>query len=282
MTPPSPSPLTGTTVVRRQLGRRLRRLREQAGKTAADVQAAKLASTVKLWRIETGKAAVKIADVRALCWLYDADAATTDALAALAEGTVGQDWWERAGDAVRLAGFGLYLGLESVATEISLYQPELVHGLFQTEDYIRAVQRGTLLDTTEEDVEWTVQARLARQNTLFGRPTPPRVRAVLSEWAVTRPVGPDTVAGRQRARLLELVGREGIEIGVLPAAVGPHPGFRGEFTILDFDDPDDPAVVCIETEAGSTFLERPEGVARQRRVFERLQELSVPIKEFSP
>jgi transcriptional regulator with XRE-family HTH domain len=273
---------TGTTVVRRQLGRRLRRLREQAGKTTNDVEAAKLASTVKLWRIETGKVPVKIADARALCWLYDADAATTDALTALAEATTGQDWWERGGDAVRLAGFDLYLGLESTASRLSLYQPEIVHGLFHNEEYARAVQWGTMLEPTAEDVERTVRTRLTRQEVLFGRSAPPRIEAVLSEWALTRPVGSAEVMAEQRARLLAIADRDGIELGVLPSAAGPHPGFRGAFTLLDFDDPDDPAVVYTETEAGATFIERPEGVARQRRVFARLQELSVPIKEFPP
>lgn len=272
--------VTGTTVVRRQLGRRLRRLREQAGKTTADVEAAKLASTVKLWRIETGKVPVKIADVRALCWLYGADPASTDALATLAEGTVGQDWWGKGAGGQHIAGFDLYLGLESAAAGISLYQPEVVHGLFQTEEYARAVEWGTLLDPTEEDVEHHVRTRLTRQQVLFGRPVPPRIRAVFSEWALTRPVGPPQVSARQRDHLHDVADRDGIDIAVLAAATGPHPGFRGEFALMDFDDPDDPSVVYIETDAGAALVERRDGVARQRRIFERLQELSVPIEEF--
>jgi transcriptional regulator with XRE-family HTH domain len=273
---------TGTTVVRRQLGRRLRRLREQAGKTTQDVGAAKLASTVKLWRIETGKVPVKIADVRALCWLYGADGATTDALASLAEGTTGQDWWERGDDTVRLAGFDLYLGMEAAASRLSLYQPEIVHGLFQTEEYARAVQWGTLLDPTEADVERTVRTRLRRQESLFGRATPVAIEAVFSEWALTRPVGSADIMKRQWSRLRDLQGRKGIEISVVPASAGPHPGYRGEFALLDFDDPDDPAVAYNEVVTGATFVERPGGVERQRRVFDRLQELSFPIKEFRP
>jgi len=80
-------PIQGSTVIRRQLGRRLRKLRDAAGKTERDVEEAGLASRTKLWRIEAGKVGVRIADVRTLCWLYGADQATTDALAALATGT---------------------------------------------------------------------------------------------------------------------------------------------------------------------------------------------------
>ena len=51
-------PTPGSTVVRRQLGVRLRRLRNAAGKTERDVEEASLASRTKLWKIETGKALV--------------------------------------------------------------------------------------------------------------------------------------------------------------------------------------------------------------------------------
>lgn len=103
--------------MRRSLGRRLRRLREAAGKTDRDVEEANLASRAKLWRIESGKTPVKVADVRALCWLYGADQPTTDALANLAVGTTTQGWWEVHGETLP-RWLGLYLGLEAAAAEI--------------------------------------------------------------------------------------------------------------------------------------------------------------------
>ncbi len=117
-------PITGPTVVRRQLGRRLRRLRDAAGKTERDVQDYKLASRAKLWRIEAGKTPVKKADVRALCHFYGADEATTEALVTLSEGTDAEGWSETRPD-----WFSLYLGLETSATEIRAFDPELFHGL---------------------------------------------------------------------------------------------------------------------------------------------------------
>src|SRR5206468_3886989 len=125
-----PMAVNGTTVVRRQLGRRLRHLREAAGRTVADIEAAKLASQVKLWRIETGRSPVKIADVWALCRLYGADGRTTDALAALAAGSHERGWWENYADLMG-AGVPLYIGLEETASELRTYETELVPGLFQ-------------------------------------------------------------------------------------------------------------------------------------------------------
>ena len=84
-----------------------------SGKSLADVDAASLGSKAKLSRIESGKGPVKIADVRALCWLYGVSDETTDALTALAPGTQQDDWWEAYGTAVVPDWFGLYAGLEA-------------------------------------------------------------------------------------------------------------------------------------------------------------------------
>src|SRR3954452_13914185 len=129
----------GSVVIRRQLGFKLRRLRLAAGKDVADVTEAGLGSKAKISRIETGRGAVKVADIRALCWLYGADPATTDALAALAPGTKQEDWWQDYGQAVVPDWFGLYAGREPAPSRIRCFEPEFVHGLLQTQDYARAV-----------------------------------------------------------------------------------------------------------------------------------------------
>jgi transcriptional regulator with XRE-family HTH domain len=84
----------GTTVIRRQLGLRLRQFRRAAGKSERDVDEASLMSRVKLWRVETGKVVIKVGDVRALCWLYGVDTPITDALARLASASREQGSWE--------------------------------------------------------------------------------------------------------------------------------------------------------------------------------------------
>src|SRR5262245_35030581 len=124
----------GSTVVRRQLGRKLRRLREEAGKTHADVETARIASATKMWRIETGKVPVKPGDVWALARLYDVPAEVADALAALAAGTRDDGWWEERRFAVP-ESLWLYAGLETASSAVLAYEPELVHGLLQTPDY---------------------------------------------------------------------------------------------------------------------------------------------------
>src|SRR3954451_20779958 len=151
----------GSAVVRRQLGNKLRQLRLAAGKDVADVTEAGLGSKAKMSRIETGKGPVRVADVRALCWLYGVDTATTDALAALAPGTQQEDWWE-ADPGIVPNWLSLYAGLEAAAARIRAFEPQLVHGLLQTEDYARAVV-STDPQAASEVVEQRVRFRMERQ-----------------------------------------------------------------------------------------------------------------------
>jgi transcriptional regulator with XRE-family HTH domain len=146
-------PTQGTNLVRRQLGRKLRRLREAAHKTEQDVVESTICSRASLWRIETGRVPVKVGTVRALCWLYDADKETTDALASLALGTTAEGWWEDSYGDVLPSWFKLYLDLEAAAAEIRTYDAELVHGLLQTADYARAVYQAAQPSDDEKAIQ---------------------------------------------------------------------------------------------------------------------------------
>jgi transcriptional regulator with XRE-family HTH domain len=272
--------VTGPTVTRRQLGRRLRALRDAAGKTMADVAAIKIMSPAKLYRIEGGTSPVKISDVWALCRIYGADDKTTDALAKLAAGTNAKGWWHDYGD-IMPADFELYLGLEAAATAIRVYEPELVHGLFQTADYAREIERVTNImpPIGVETIERCVTLRLARQKTVLGKTPPSPIVAVLGAGALARQVGGPHIMIEQVERLRELNQIEHVDIRVLPFSVGGHAAMLGAFTVLDFGDPDDPPLAYIETYSGARFIEESEHLARHRVVFDSIYQQAVPIEE---
>jgi transcriptional regulator with XRE-family HTH domain len=266
-------------MVRRQLGRRLRRLREEAGKSHADVATARIASATKMWRIESGKIAVKPGDVWALARLYDLSTELTDALVALAVGTHDVGWWAEYA-AVVPHRVGLYVGLEAASSAVSIYHPELVPGLLQTEDYARAVIRAD--DRLgEEEVEQRVAFRLGRQRAVLERADPARLTAVLGAGAgaLALQVGSDTVMEAQTRHLHALGDSGRVDIRVLPWEAGAHPSMRGAFTLLDFADPDDPSMVHVELLTATHYLERPEDVAEYRRIFGILYDKAVPIEE---
>ncbi|MFV2106120.1 DUF5753 domain-containing protein [Micromonospora sp. LOL_015] len=271
-------PVTGPTVVRRQLGRRLRRLREEAARTEQEVERAKVCSRTTLWRIENGKFPVKMNTVRGLCWFYGADPETTDALTRLAAASDDHGWWESHGDAVP-DWFRLYVGLEAAATEIHNYNPELIHGLLQTPDYMRAVFRAADPQATEQKIEGQVSLRLDRQISYYDREQPARIVAVLGAGALAREVGGPAVMAEQRAHLAGLGRRVRVEIRVLPWSAGAHAAMVSPFTLLDFADPDDPDIAYVESHVGARYLERPEELAEYRRIFRLIREQSVPIEE---
>ena len=78
---------TGSTVPRRQLGRHLRQLREEARLTVRAAADALEWSTPKIWRIETGATSMRSLDVEAMCRVYRAPKDLTEALMCLAKET---------------------------------------------------------------------------------------------------------------------------------------------------------------------------------------------------
>jgi hypothetical protein len=49
---------------------------------------------------------------------------------------------------------------------------------------------------------------------------------------------------------------------------------------MDFDDPDDPSLVYVETLVGSRYMERSEHVTEFRRAFRRIQAQAVSLEEY--
>lgn len=231
-----------------------------------------------MWRIESGKTTVRPGDIWALARLYDVPADVAEALAALASGTHGEGWWEDTG-AVVPDWLGLYAGLEAASSQVSTYHPEVVHGLLQTPEYAEAVIRADP-DLTGAVVQRRLEFRLNRQRAVFGRSA--RVVTVLGESALALRVGSDAVMDRQTAHLRAIDASGKVHIRILPWTAGAHPSMKGAFTILDFDEPDDPALVYIETHLGSRYLERPQEVTEYRRIFGLLCDAAVPMKEYRP
>lgn len=268
----------GSSVVRRQLGRRLRRLREEAGKSHEDVAEAQVASRTKMWKIEVGRTAVKQGDVLALARLYGVDAAVTDELVLLASATRASGFQEDYGSSVP-EWVGLYADLEAASSVLLDYNCELIHGLLQTADYARTV---TAVNTSlsPKVVDQRVAFRMRRRRAFFERPKPGRLDAVLTAGALGLVVGSPDVMEAQIAHLRAVVSGDEVSVRVLTSTNGLHAAMRGPFTILDFDDPDDPSLVYLETLIGSRYVERRDQLSEYRRAFGQIREQAVPLEEY--
>lgn len=274
--------VTGSALARRQLGNRLRRLREQAGKTLIDVETAGIGSVSKIYRIEAGRSSVRPGDVRELCVLYASADDVLEPLLALARATKTVGWIEEFRD-VLYSGVDLYFDLEATASTLNTYSSELIHGLLQTPGYHRAVTWGAR-PTTDLEVERFLTLLTRRQTTVLHRThsTPPcKVTAVLGEAALTRIIGSLAITAAQTKHLKELNRRDHIAVRVLPWQVGAHPGLvYGDFTLLDFEKPDDPDILYLESPVSARYLEQEQHLTLYRRAWTILVEQSVPFEEY--
>jgi transcriptional regulator with XRE-family HTH domain len=271
--------VNGPTIVRRQLGRLMRRARKASGRSVVDVVTTKIVSKATLHRIECGQFPVDPGRVLRLCRLYQVDYVTMDAAQDLAEASQGRGWWEDA-ETVLASGFGFFLGLESDAAQILTYEPDLVPGLLQTPDYVRAEARAAYQPPDEETLERRVAARVKRQQELFARTPPVRLRAVLGEAALANQVGGPEVMAAQLSHLHQMAEDARVDLRVLPHSAGAHSAQAGGgFILMRYRDPDDPTVVYLESAAGGSYLEMPAQVDRYAWLFRDVHARSTPIKE---
>ena len=147
------------TVLRMLLGGQLRRLREAAGMTPEQAGYEIRASRSKISRLENGRVKLKSRDVTDLLTLYGVtDEDTRSKFLALVRQSNTEDWWRKYSD-ILPDWFETYVGLEAAAATIRSFEVQFVHGLFQTEDYARAVSRLS-------------QDRVRRRDRTPGRPAP--------------------------------------------------------------------------------------------------------------
>jgi hypothetical protein len=177
----------------------------------------------------------------------------------------------------------LYIGLESAASEINGYEPELVPGLFQTADYVRTIIATYLPELGPEEIERRVALRMARQTLITRVTARPALVAVVNEAVLHRPVGGPRVMRDQLRRLLELEELPNVSVRVVPFAIGLHRGVSSSrFTLLRFPvnsagRESEPPVVYIEGITGALYLDKPHEVERHDAALSRiLREVNDP------
>jgi hypothetical protein len=259
----------GPTVRRMLVGAHLRRLRTERAISREEAGEAIRASEWKIHRLENGQVGFKDRDVVDLLALYGVtDPAEVDALLAIAREANNPGWWQRYGDLLP-QWFRAFVDLESAATLIRTYEGQLVPGLLQTEDYMRAVVGGAYLGEAPEKLDRRVALRMARQ-ALLERSAAPRLWAVVDEAALRRPVGGREVMRAQLERLVEATKLPNVTLQVLPWSAGAHPAMTGAFSILRFGDQDLPDVVYVEHLTNAQYLDRREDVNQYLHVMDTI------------
>jgi transcriptional regulator with XRE-family HTH domain len=247
------------------LGQELRQLREAADLTIEEVAERLEVSPAKISRIETGRVSVRPRDVSDLLDQYKVTGRHRDDLLLLTREARQQGWWHSYSD-VLSEGTDIWVGLETEAEAIRLYEVQLVPGLLQSEEYARAVLRAHYRSEQPERVDQRVKLRMARQQLVIEQNNTP-IWAVLDEAVLRRQMGPPEIMQAQYRRLLEFSDANNITIQVLPLDVGVYSGVPVGFWIMRLID-QDPEVVVIEHRGGILYIERSEDVAAYAHVFD--------------
>jgi hypothetical protein len=264
------------TVRRRRLGQELRRLRELKGMTAEEVAERLLVSQSKISRLENGRRSISQRDVRDLCGVYEVeDVRIVDSLMQMAKDSRQQGWWHSFGD----IPYSVYIGLETDAASLRVYDPQVVPGLLQTRQYAEALITGALPETALADVEKRVQVRLRRQERISAPENPLRLWTVMDESAVRRVVGNRSLMRDQLEHLVEQSQLPHVTVQVIPFDMGAHPGLNGQYAILEFPDAADSSVVYIEGVTSDLYLEKANDVQKYSVMYEHLRAQALNVDQ---
>ncbi|MFH8526860.1 helix-turn-helix domain-containing protein [Streptomyces tendae] len=265
--------LVPQSVYRRQLATRLRELREASGLTLTEVSEQIEVNQGSLSRIETGERGTTPVLVRALLDCYSVtDAELRDDILDLVRADKEQQkpWWRKYSTVLTPTRYDGYLALEAGAVALANYQPLLVPGLLQTEDYARAVIAQMRPDLGADQVDALVKVRMERQESCLSGERPAELRAVLDEGVLHRVIGSPTVMRQQFARLVQVGEQPNVTIQLLPFGLGAHPGLYGPFVILIFPQPTAP-LVWLENPNNSVYLESQSDVQNYTDTFDQLR-----------
>ncbi|PFW99831.1 hypothetical protein CJ469_04865 [Nocardia farcinica] len=260
---------TSTSLPRRQLGCYLRRGRIEANLTLEQVGAEMEWSISKLGRIERGETGkLTSRDIEALCDIIGFDPDTTAAMIGLNKQAAEKSWWHSFGDLIP-EGFNVYVGLETSATALDIYRPDVVPGLLQTADYARALDRLYFPDDTDEESDRRVQLRHRRQKIITRKTNPTILDVVLHESVLHTVVGTAEVMAAQLRHLAGISTRPNVSVRVLPFTAGLPVGTpTGPYIILDFITDraghTEPAVIYVENFTGDMYLEAETDLQRYR------------------
>ncbi len=260
---------SGGFVLRLLVGAQLRRFREAAGISPERAGHEIRASRSKISRMETGHVGFKTRDIDDLLTLYGVtDERERSRILAITAQAGQPDWWNRYGD-VLPGWFENYLGLESAAATIRSFEIQFVPGIFQSEDYARAVTRLGHPTVPAAEIEHRVGLRVKRQE-LLAKPNPPSIWSVMDEAVLRRAMGGPAVMRAQLRQLIEVAAMPHVTVQVVPFARGGHAGASGSFSILRFTERDLPDVVYAEQLTSALYLEQRADVEHYLEVMDRL------------
>ncbi|MCO8305224.1 Scr1 family TA system antitoxin-like transcriptional regulator [Streptomyces hygroscopicus] len=248
---------------RTMLGRRLRRMREDA-ELSIRVLAEQLGYPYSyIGRVERGEQLPSEALAEALDSYFD----SSDLFADLLEMTQA----ECIADYARTV-----VDKERTAARIQVFTSSVIPGPLQTEDYARALFRASHPKDSEEKIDALVAARMRRKQ-IFARKEPPYFWAIMDEAALKRPVGGDKCMREQLDAVLQVSQPPHISVQVLPFTQGEHSMLGGSLVLLTLENGD--TLGYVESFRSGDSAESPKKVLELTQLFDVVRSKALPKDE---
>ncbi|POM25849.1 hypothetical protein BTM25_02320 [Actinomadura rubteroloni] len=182
-----------------------------------------------------------------------------------ANGEILAAWKMYVADSMSPRAFADFEEYEATAEILRAADMMFVNGLFQTEDYARALVR------TED----ALLARMARQAKILGQEHPPKIFSVMEEGVFYRGVGSRKIMRAQLEHILVLSEREEIYTQVAP--FGRYKGVDGTFAIAT--QPDNTSVAFLANNADGETVRGDGIISRQFEAFGILQARALNVED---
>jgi hypothetical protein len=265
---------TSPLMIRRRLRTELRTARLKKDLTQEQVAKAMYWSLSKMNRIEKAKSSISVNDLRVLLPLYGiTDKKHTEELIFLAKQAKETAWWRGYG-AIAPAGLLELMDYESASSAVSQYETKFVPGILQTEEYAAAVLQVFYEEKSADERKALVDLRTRRRD-LLASDDASNFAFVLDEPVIRRPVGGPAVMSHQLRHLIDMADLPNVTVQVVPLAVGLHPGMRGAFEVVQFDDAPEETIVFVEGPPDDSIVEDAQKTEKYLQTFEQIMEVSL-------
>ncbi|MFG1886472.1 helix-turn-helix domain-containing protein [Micromonospora sp. NPDC049051] len=257
---------------RHELGAKLRQLREQAGLSGQGLADLLGWSQSKVSRIEQARTLPSLDDVRTALAGLRASESTSARLLELATVATSGSWRNS-------TGVGLtrrqqdFVALEASAAEIYHYNPVILPGYMQTEEYARSVIR--MAGAANE--ERAVEHRMARRSTML-RGDGPQYRVTLPEAVLRwRPVPVDQMAEQLR-KLAEYAALPNVELRIISLDRKQSSFMQHPLMVFRYTSPDT-LKALVETTTQDHHITETGPTAQLLRNFEQLTSSALSLDD---
>jgi transcriptional regulator with XRE-family HTH domain len=238
------------------IGIELARYRNEARLSLTDAAARTGYSRAKIGHLETGRQQQDSAEIGLLLRHYGASQDDVNRLISLIGRADEASWWAPWALVVP-DWFTTFVGLEGLAEREFVFEPIVLPGLLQTEEYAAAVTAETPRVRGDHG-ERFVGFRVARAGRLTDPDHRLELHAVLTEAALRLAIGDEELRQAQLRHLVTMAALPNVTIQVVRPEDGLHAASHGQFVVLNFESVR--SIGYVELHDGAVYLQDPDQV----------------------